>query len=254
MMKPRLLTAVWIVCVLLAGCGNPSGPTPKSDAGKDDARSADGTSPRPGPGKDGARPADGTNSRPDDGEDGGKLEAGSYSTPEATWKTVGEANLAGNHKAFICGFAPADQKRKAAELALLFIPWRLEPSNLDDKPKLKESLKLAIAALDKHGLDAETCKAFKLDDSEQKAELLEKLAPLVKGPIGLYTELGAAQKARGGAHRPERNYYADQLIDVKIEGDKATATVVPRSLPKKTITFIKVGDQWRLTGQPVLKD
>lgn len=194
-----------------------------------------------------------------------------YASPETTWATLQKAEADGDHRAFINGLTPECQKDVVGRMAFSVVMVR--SSKAPDAAKQQEQLKPLFAVLDRHGLTAEATmdvaagiervmkEGLKEEpDAEKRFTAIgaameqgrAKVAELVKDPVEFWVSLREVL-----AKMPEEfrsNFkprgLTSKLENVKVEGDRATATVATKetNLPHPIdlpLTFQKIGGEWR---------
>jgi hypothetical protein len=181
-----------------------------------------------------------------------KDEGPTCKTPQAVFEAASAAMKKGDEKAVIGCFSPEGQKKMAAALAFGALHQQAAAQEEKEGKKYREQFKLILAALDKHGLGTDVTNKLqpRLIKPEEQAKVLRELEDLVKDPAGLYVDLKAAYARTEGFNRkPNAPPGEPKLTDVKIDGDKATGTVVfevdDREV-KRPVEFVKIGGSWKL--------
>jgi hypothetical protein len=164
-----------------------------------------------------------------------------YKSPEAVYAASVAAGEKDDAEAAVHCVAPSAHADLAAFLAFNALTAR----KLSDKrPRLFAGV---LAVLDRHGLTEEATRD--VSGTDQKAAV-KALAALIKKPIDFAIEMSAAQHEfaakMGAAKKPKVTH---KLTDLKIDGRKATATVV-MTLGDQTfeqpMAFVKVGEGWKM--------
>jgi len=175
-----------------------------------------------------------------------KPEAGGFDTPEKTYEAY-RAVLAESEQDWAAVYAALTSE--SAERVLgenaVRIATALTFAKLDNTGKMKEKLAPSRELLEKAGLTDEALEqavkqtAEAKTDTAAKAEVARKLVANVKDKPGLFRDLMKQMESINPNKAPELT--DAKLKDVKIDSEKATAT-----LGEQTLTFIKGKDGWRL--------
>jgi len=185
---------------------------------------------------------------------GEKKDAGAtYATPQAVFDAAQAAQKKQDFAAFVGCFAPPAQKEMAIGLAFNALGQQAA-ARADEK--LRTQFKPILDALNKHGLTDEVGKKIKLNpaDAKEAEKVHDELAGLIKDPAGLAVDLMSAySKTEPFNRKPPEAPPTPQLIDVKIDGDKARGTIAikvgDREL-RQPAEFVKVGGSWKLAPPP----
>jgi hypothetical protein len=187
-----------------------------------------------------------------------------YKTPQEVFDASKEAAKKGDMKAYFVLLEPESMKQVAAGLAVLGAVTRADVES-DKTGKVKAQIKPFLDALDKHGLTAAKTKDFKAPkekDPEKVVKAAKPLLELIKDKPAFAAEvLGAIQKVRKEDDSGFKVLAKAKLTDVKIDGDKATGTVVNTVKDKENkdkekkdpISFTKVGKGWLIKVDPPAK-
>jgi hypothetical protein len=174
-----------------------------------------------------------------------------YKTPEEVFDASKAAAKKGDLKGFFALVEPDSVKQLSAGLAIAGVNLR----NLAATGKVKKEVYQPILdVMDKHGLTADATKKVKPDPMEKDPEKVLKAAkPLLElikdKPAFAADVLKAFQKASGKDDADFKVLANAKLKDLKINGDKATGTVVNTidgEEKKDPITFVKVGKGWMM--------
>jgi len=193
-----------------------------------------------------------------------KPKAPTYKTPQEVFDAAEKAAVKPDWKTLVHCYTPRAQGELVAAVAFLVGRRRAELLAGKDAEELKKG-KSIFDLMDKHGLTSTAFekieKALAKDKDEGKAT--KSLLGLLEDPVAFVDEVATA----AGITLPfEVREYKEQkkLTDVKIDGDKATGTVVftwtdkhkKKHERKESITFKKVGGGWRIDeeGKPAKKD
>lgn len=193
-----------------------------------------------------------------------------YKTPQEVFDAVFTATQKRDARTLIGCFTPEMQRQMAAESAAqgLFFRDQAEGKLIKDKDKDKKNDKLVkqyqplFDVLDKHKLDAKATKDLnvkpwtKLTDQQR-----ETILKLIENPAAFAVDwLVAYDKVE-----PPRPLPRMKLADVKIEGDKASGTVVTVASKKEKdkeltkeekvpVTFRKIDGSWRIEPPPETRE
>jgi hypothetical protein len=101
------------------------------------------------------------------------------------------------------------------------------------------------AVMEKHGLTEESLKGANSDPTKEKMQAMAGLAEAVKDKRSfVYDMFSALDKLKAGGPELSQNF-SGELSDLKIDGDKATATLMtPRG--EEELDFHKTAAGWRL--------
>jgi hypothetical protein len=181
-----------------------------------------------------------------------------YKTPQEVFDAVEEAEAKKDYKTFVACFAPETQKDFALLLAIEAVEKRRAAKNEKDEKRREERAKAAKASndvLDKHGLTEKATKGVKFGESPKEAKEIRKTVyGLIKKPEAFFVEMLPLSDFLGG----EKDKPKSKLTGVKIDGDKASGTVVTEGKDKgkerkEPVKFVKIGGGWRIL-MPSLDD
>lgn len=182
------------------------------------------------------------------GADEKKQAGATYATPQAVFDAAQAAQKKQDFATFVGCFAPPAQKEMAIGLAFTALA---QQAMARGDEKLRTQFKLILDALNKHGLSDEVGKKVKLNpaDPKEAQKVHDELAGLIKDPAGLAADLMTAySKTEPFNRKPPEAPPTPQLLDVKIDGDKARGTTAikigDREL-RSPAEFVKVGGSWR---------
>ncbi|MFO0880687.1 MAG: hypothetical protein U0840_25355 [Gemmataceae bacterium] len=164
-----------------------------------------------------------------------------YSTPEAVYAASVAASEKSDARAAVHCIAPSAHADMAAYLAFhALIARRLSGK----QPKLFADV---LAVLDKHGLTEDATKMISRTDLKAA---VKSLSTLIKKPTEFAIEMSIAQHEfaakMGSGKKPKVTH---KLANLKIDGNKATATVVMtlnEQLFEQPMAFVKVGEGWKM--------
>ena len=147
---------------------------------------------------------------------------------QGVWKTVQAANQSHDNKAFISQFSPTYQMEMATRQAYYALETRKK--RIGGSPardaELQAEVKPVHEALDKLGLTAEAIPTPKSGASaKDREETMAKLKTLIKDPVVVWADLQTAF-AKGLKDNRTSSEFDGDLINVKVDGDKATADIV----------------------------
>lgn len=167
----------------------------------------------------------------------------SYKTPQACFEASIKASQKKDFKTAVDCLAPSTHKDVAAQTALMMLGMK----NLGEE--FSKTFKPVFEVMEKHGLTEKATKDIKTTDPKAA---MKTLAGLIKKPTPFLVELMAAQdKAaaglNGGLGVIQNLKY--KLADVKVKGDKATATLEMSfngSDMKQPMEFVKFRGGWKM--------
>ena len=187
-----------------------------------------------------------------------KDKAGAYKTPQECFDAGSAAFARGDHKTWVGCLAPASQKELAAELGVKYALTRASLDELKDRDRAAAAAKAhkpLFDALDRHGLTAKALKGLAVGkDAKERQKARETVLGLLKDAEAFLVDFYAAVEKLEGLTK-EKDGATEKLTDVKIDGDKATATVVRTIMgddkgkdvvSKESMQFVKVDGGWRL--------
>jgi len=186
-----------------------------------------------------------------------------YKTPQECFDDAAAAMVKKDRTAMLACFTPEAHKQMAADMAVQGISMRAEMTGKSAKDKdkaekdeaLLKKYKQLFDVLDKHGLTEAATKDLKVKDFRPTKQNREAVVKLVKDPAAFAAAfLTALDKFGEGAPRDEPK---PTLTGVKIDGDKASGTVVVKFKVKakdkdtedvrerkQPLTFSKVNGGW----------
>jgi hypothetical protein len=186
-----------------------------------------------------------------------------YETPQKVFDAATAAAKKGDMKAFFALLDPDSVNQLTAGMAVSATFVR-GLADLDKTGKTKEALKPLEKVMDKHGLTAEATKKLKPIKPEKDLQKLAKeakpLLELIKDKPGFISDvLPVFEKLtkKGDGDDGFKAMGSAKLKDVKVDGDKATGTVVMKKGDEdksEPIKFVKVGKGWRIKYEPKAKD
>jgi hypothetical protein len=152
-----------------------------------------------------------------------------YPSPEAVWDACVKARQANEAMVLMACFTDEDQKD---------ITVRRVFEVIHDRLKGKKEVQRVIPVLDKHGFTDAVCRQLV---SVPAPEALTQIASRIKDPAVLWSEMFKADWQVAAMNI--WNLLDGDLVNVKIDGDKATGEVQFREI---FVDFVKVGDGWRM--------
>jgi hypothetical protein len=173
-----------------------------------------------------------------------------YKTPQEVFDAAEAAEAKKDSKTMAACLAPASQKEFAALLAVIAVEKRRAAKDEKDEKKreaLAKEAKPANEILDKHGLTEKATKDVRFADTPKENKQVRKtLDELIKKPEAFLAEMLAVSDFLGGDKDKK-----SKLTDVKIDGDKATGTVVTEGKDKgkerkEPVGFVKINGGWRI--------
>jgi hypothetical protein len=171
----------------------------------------------------------------------------SYNSPEAVFKAAQGFAKKKDFKGFLGCMTEDSQKLVTGQLIMTGSMIKAF-AGLDPSGKAAEMVKPIDKVFSKHGLTDEALKKIKsAKDPKQAGKTMRAAAELVKSRADFCSDLIAAlDKANPKGAQP---FAEGTLKDVKIDGDKAKATIVMKAGEKERtepIEFAKVGGGWKL--------
>jgi hypothetical protein len=181
-----------------------------------------------------------------------------YKTPQECFDAGSAAFAKGDHKTWVGCLAPASQKELAAELGVKYALTRASLEGLKDRDRaaaVAKAHKPLFDVLDRHGLTAKALKGLEEGkDEKQRQKARQAVLDLLKDAEAFLVDFYEAVDRLEGLSK-EKDGGTEELTDVKIDGDKATATVVRTVkgddkgkdvVSKESMRFVKVDGGWRL--------
>jgi hypothetical protein len=192
-----------------------------------------------------------------------------YKTPQDCFDAILAAIEKKDAPALVGTLTPSAQKRMAATSAGQGVHLRALAEGKDKGKKNEELAKLykpLLDVLDKHGLTEEATKDLDMDKQGRLTTKGEVAAmKLVKDPTAFLTDfMSASIKMDKGPEKKDEP--KPKLTDVKIDGDKATATVIDSihvkqkdkddqvKEIKRPVEFEKIKGGWRIDPFPESKE
>ena len=172
----------------------------------------------------------------------------SFDSPQAVFDAAQAARDKNEFKTFVDCLAPEAQKQFASSLAFGALN---QQSAAQGDAKLKEQFKLILAVLDKNGLTYDVTKKIEIDPNpEGVAKARRAVGALIKEPTAFAADMMEAySKTEPFNQKPPGDPPVPKLADVKIDGDKATGTVVVsfnNMEVRQPTEFVKVGGGWKI--------
>jgi len=187
-----------------------------------------------------------------------KPKAKVYKTPQDVFDAAQKAQEDNDYKALVGCYTEKARGDRAVFFAAVFSEGRARLKDKDDE-KSKEELKKAkpiLDVLDKHGLTEEAVAKVKKDTEKDQDKAHKAVLDLIKDPTAFLVEF-ATEAHKAGVFGKPAGKVEKKLTDVKIDGDKATATeVTTRTIKgkdkdedkkveqKEPVTFVKVDGSW----------
>jgi hypothetical protein len=171
-----------------------------------------------------------------------------YKTPQAVFDAAMAASRKKDFKAAVTCLAPEAQKDMAAGFA--YAALNIKEGNTEE---VRKGFKPLFDVLERHGLTGKATKDIQTGDDPKTAEKSRlALRRLIKDHAAFAAEYLAAQDKVGGGER--RGETKIRLADLKIDGEKATGTMVvdfggseDKRLP---VEFVKIGGGWKMIPEP----
>jgi hypothetical protein len=178
-----------------------------------------------------------------------------YKTPQECHAAGVEAFHKKDHKTWVGCLAPQAQKALASELAVDFASDRAGYAKLEEKEReaVVKALEPVYDVMDRHGLTQKATKdVTKSKDAREQEKARKAVLELIKNPETFLVDLYAALDKLEGKPK-EQPRPREKLTDVKIDGDKATATIVTttgkgkkETQNKEPVKFEKINGSWRM--------
>jgi len=208
-----------------------------------------------------------------DKEKPNKVKSATYKTPEECFDAVVTAIGKRDAYLLIGAVTPKMQKEMAADLASQGVRMRAmaagktprplekdskDGKDKDDKDKARPDEKLAkeykpfFDVMDRHGLTEKALKDVEAKDFGLTPKGRQEVLKLLDDPATFAADFMDAQgKADPRPKDKDKDAPKPKLVDLKVEGDKATAAVVlGDSKRKEAVAFEKVGGGWRIDPEP----
>jgi hypothetical protein len=184
--------------------------------------------------------------------------ARTYKTPQECFDAGSAAFARGDHKTWVGCLAPASQKELAVELAVEYAATRASLADLKDREQaatIAKAYRPLFDVLDRHGLTAKATKDVKKGkDQKERQKVGKAVLALIKDPEAFLVDFYEAMEKLENLSK-EKDNATEKLTDVKIDGDRATATLVRTVkgrdkekdvVDKEPVEFVKVAGGWRM--------
>lgn len=173
------------------------------------------------------------------GTGGGSGKAGGKS-PEATFKTMQSAALKQDNATMFACMDPQshDSVLLGMTIAAGFLSFGKDETQ---KKAIEDGLQ---GILDKHGVVQLGNDEVKMTDKASMDQAASKMFGGVKDKPALFAELTAFIEKNSEKKAPKKNYGEGTLKDVKVEGDKATATFEKPDGSSQPVKFINRDGLW----------
>ena len=177
-----------------------------------------------------------------------------FATPKAVFDAAVKASKAKDFKAFAAVFTPESQAKLAGQLAGLGVMFKAF-SAFDKEGKMKDKLADFDKIMDKHGLTKDVMGKLKQTKDAKEIEANNKvIATAIKDKPGFVADVMKWLDAANPGKNKGGPLDEATLKDVKIDGNKATGTVVTKE-KEEPMEFAKVGGGWRIVlPEPKEKD
>jgi hypothetical protein len=183
-----------------------------------------------------------------------------YESPQAVFDACEAAKAKGDFRIRIGCFTPESQKAIAFHLAIWFGEKRMKALASNEVTSKVELQLLApvLDAMDKHGFTAKAYEQVSKEGEGDERKIQTALFAVVKDPTTFLLDVWPLASAFGPFN--EKNWES-KLLDVEIEGDRATGTVQYRyedvgnrakTEGRNPIAFTKIDGGWRI-GEERLK-
>jgi hypothetical protein len=182
-----------------------------------------------------------------------------YKTPQEVFDAFLTSLNKRDAKTFVACVDPDTLDQVAAFYAVQGLQRRQRAEGGTTASKLAKLWKPTLDVLNKHGLTAKATKDVKLGKDPSPAELAKAHAavlPLLKDKAGFIVDYQNARDTE--LPKAKEDDLKAKLRDVKINGDKATGTMVVtisvKEEKKDPVEFVKVGGGWKIVPYPKKKD
>ena len=156
----------------------------------------------------------------------------SAASPEAVFNTAKQAGQSKDWRTFYACFDP----EKAPEM-LLGIIMMAGFATMNDKEGEKE----LNSILARHNFDPEKQKSSGMGDAKQAVAA-------IKDPPGLFQELMSFSEKKTKKGGQATMDIQGDLTDLKVDGDKASATIAMKEGKKMPLHFVRRGGSWYVTS------
>jgi len=189
------------------------------------------------------------------GEDKDKDKPKVYKTPQECFDAYAAAEAKGDHKTRIRCKAPQTQKEEAAVIGAIFSSdrARLEGAKEEDAKEQLRRFRPVVDVMDRHGLTLKAAQGVKKHlDAKENDKAKKAVLAVVKDPESFLIDVNEAlSKVVDAQEKPAAR---QKLTELKVEGDKATATVVrttrglggKETQAKVRVSFVKTDGGWRI--------
>ena len=176
-----------------------------------------------------------------------------FSSPEATFATAKAAATKGDYKTF-CDCLTTDAQDQLAA-GFVFLGGFMQLAMMGDDEDAKAMATEIRELLEKHGVTEDSSSKVNIDmnasEKDQGKEMRKLAAPIKDRPAFIAEFFAVLEKHGKDKTKP---FESDaKLVDLKTEGDTATATVVQTSEGKEeknSIEFKKVDGAWKIALGP----
>jgi hypothetical protein len=172
-----------------------------------------------------------------------------YKTPQAVFDAAAKAQAVDDFQTYVGCYAP---KLQAAWVS--FYGSTLAEARAEELKKSAEVGKELARTLDRHGLTVKAWAKIEKEAGGDPAKAAKALEAVVKDHAAFLVDALKLLKKGGFSLREIAGEGERKLTDVKVDGDRATGTVVVtwtdrekrKRERKETVTFAKVGGGWRI--------
>lgn len=182
-----------------------------------------------------------------------------YASPQAVFDAYWAAQRKRDHKTSLDCLTPKALEGSAIDMALELVRQRdggFWPAPKDGKGKVDERMKPVLEVMGRYGLTEKATRDIPHTPFGRGAKpAREKVKALIKKPEAfLLSVLRALEKTRSG-RKPPAEEVTRKLEDLKVDGDRATGTVVhtvqEKDRGRKTefrqpVGFARINGGWRL--------
>jgi hypothetical protein len=178
-----------------------------------------------------------------------------YKTPQECFDAYTAAEITTDFKTWVGCLAPRAQEIMAINSALMAVSPRPEPATADEK-EWARMVKPIEDVLKKHGLTQQATQGIKYSkDPAERQKAGKALLALIKDREAYLVDVMTATFKILDVKPGEKKNFKQRLIDLKIDGDRATGTIVVTTTPtfrdeKKSVVFVKVGAGWKIDPEP----
>ncbi|MBX3433815.1 MAG: hypothetical protein KF847_10880 [Pirellulales bacterium] len=186
---------------------------------------------------------------------------GGYATPDACFDGIRDSLAKKDYKGALNSVTDESQNIVAAGMVMAgtmiqaFSGMAAAMGGDEEAAKAKEAVAAIAKVMDKHGINEDKLKSLGEETNPMMGmgdeAAMAKIAGLLSDKSGFILDMAQALSSMGDGPGPSPQEMIDalasaKLTDLKIDGDKATATIVAADKPPAPIAFRKSADGWKL--------